>query len=122
MAQVDLNEYNGGRLVGATIALLVLSWITIGLRTYTRAVIMRSFQGDDWLMLVAQVRCFGSRDFGAQVADIGHRLSLRQCAPSSLKVFAEAWEDTMQPSRATMIKLLPSWYESKQILWLVELN
>ncbi|KAF1730847.1 hypothetical protein CRV24_008917 [Beauveria bassiana] len=55
MAEVDLNEYNGGRLVGATIALLVLSWITIGLRTYTRAVIMRSFQSDDWLMLVAQI-------------------------------------------------------------------
>ncbi len=70
MAQVDLNEYNGGRLVGATIALLALSWITIGLRTYTRAVIMRSFQGDDWLMLMAQVRCSGSRAFGAQAADI----------------------------------------------------
>ncbi|OAQ98252.1 hypothetical protein LLEC1_00773 [Akanthomyces lecanii] len=55
MARVDLNEYNGGRLVGATIALLTLSWITIGLRTYTRAAIMRSFQADDWLMLVAQV-------------------------------------------------------------------
>ncbi|EGX91448.1 hypothetical protein CCM_05606 [Cordyceps militaris CM01] len=55
MAEVDLDEYNGGRLVGATIALLALSWITIGLRTYTRAVIMRSFQSDDWLMLVAQI-------------------------------------------------------------------
>ncbi len=55
MAEVDLHEYNGGRLVGATISLLALSWITMGLRTYTRAVIMRSFQGDDWLMLVAQV-------------------------------------------------------------------
>ncbi|KAJ3486784.1 hypothetical protein NLG97_g6544 [Lecanicillium saksenae] len=55
MAQVDLNEYNGGRLVGATVALLALSWITIGLRTYTRAVIMRSFQADDWLMLIAQI-------------------------------------------------------------------
>ncbi|XWW96736.1 hypothetical protein V2A60_004716 [Cordyceps javanica] len=54
MAEVDPNEYNGGRLVGATIALLALSWITIGLRTYTRAVIMRSFQSDDWLMLMAQ--------------------------------------------------------------------
>lgn len=70
MAQVDLNEYNGGRLVGATIALLALSWITIGLRTYTRAVIMRSFQADDWLMLVAQVRCFGGRGFGVQVANM----------------------------------------------------
>lgn len=55
MADVDLSEYNGGRLVGATVALLVLSWITILLRTYTRAIIMRSFQPDDWLMLIAQV-------------------------------------------------------------------
>lgn len=55
MAEVDLNEYNGGRLVGATIALLALSWITMGLRAYTRAVIMRSFMADDWLMLIAQV-------------------------------------------------------------------
>lgn len=55
MAEFDLNEYNGGRLVGATIALLALSWITMGLRAYTRAVIMRSFMADDWLMLIAQV-------------------------------------------------------------------
>ncbi len=58
MAEVDLNEYNGGALVGTAVSLLVLSWITIGLRSYTRAVLMKSFMADDWLMLIAQVSTF----------------------------------------------------------------
>ncbi|KAK2589731.1 hypothetical protein QQS21_012588 [Conoideocrella luteorostrata] len=52
---VDMNEYNGGSLVATCIALLVTSWIAFGLRSYTRVVLMKSYQADDWLMLVAQV-------------------------------------------------------------------
>jgi hypothetical protein len=51
----DLTEYNGGPLVATCISLLVLSWVAVGLRTYTRVVLMKSYQADDWLMLVAQV-------------------------------------------------------------------
>jgi hypothetical protein len=119
MAEVDPNEYNGGRLVGATIALLALSWITIGLRTYTRAVIMRSFQSDDWLMLVAQVSCptNPAKFPRGHAAHTEHRLSLHQCARSSLKVCAEAWDDTTQLSSPTMIQLLPSWCERESVLY-----
>lgn len=85
MADVDLNEYNGGRLLGATIALLVLSWVTIALRTYTRAVIMRSFMADDWLMLTSQVREIASELPKKAAADL-NRLYLPSCAPSSLLV------------------------------------
>ncbi|UNI19060.1 hypothetical protein JDV02_005277 [Purpureocillium takamizusanense] len=52
---VDLTENLGASMVGTCIALLVLSWIAVGLRTYTRAILMKSFQIDDWLMLVAQL-------------------------------------------------------------------
>lgn len=52
---LDVNEYNGGPLVGTCIAFLALSWLAVGLRTYTRAVVIKGMQEDDWLMLVAQV-------------------------------------------------------------------
>lgn len=52
---LDVNDYNGGPLVGTCIAFLALSWLAVGLRTYTRAVVIKGMQEDDWLMLVAQV-------------------------------------------------------------------
>jgi urea transporter len=55
MAEINLDEYNGNSLVGTAVSLLVLTWVTIGLRSYTRAVLMKSFMADDWLMLIAQV-------------------------------------------------------------------
>lgn len=54
-SQQFLAENNGGSLVGTAASLLALSWVTVGLRIYTRAVLMKSFMADDWLMLVAQV-------------------------------------------------------------------
>ncbi|KAM6487116.1 hypothetical protein HDV62DRAFT_143402 [Trichoderma sp. SZMC 28011] len=51
---VNLNEYNGAPMVGTCIAFLSLTWLAVGLRTYTRAVVIKSVQEDDWLMLVAQ--------------------------------------------------------------------
>ncbi|KAM5342621.1 hypothetical protein ACJ41O_013587 [Fusarium nematophilum] len=52
---VDLTEENGGALVGTAIVFLALSWLSVGLRTYTRAFLMNSYQLDDWLMLIAQI-------------------------------------------------------------------
>ncbi|KAL7931134.1 hypothetical protein V8C35DRAFT_117024 [Trichoderma chlorosporum] len=51
---LNLNEYNGGPMVGTCIAFLSLTWLAVGLRTYTRAVVIKSMQEDDWLMLLAQ--------------------------------------------------------------------
>ncbi|KAG6000536.1 hypothetical protein E4U21_005353, partial [Claviceps maximensis] len=50
----DINESNGGSLVATCIALLVTSWMAVGLRTYTRIVLMKSYEIDDILMLIAQ--------------------------------------------------------------------
>lgn len=52
---VDLSEDLSGSLVATCVSLLVLSWVAVGLRTYTRAVLMKSFMSDDWLMVIAQV-------------------------------------------------------------------
>ncbi|KHN94597.1 integral membrane family protein [Metarhizium album ARSEF 1941] len=52
---VDLNEYNGGSLVVACTALLIMTWFAVGLRSYTRLFLMKSYQADDWLMLIAQL-------------------------------------------------------------------
>ncbi|PNY29716.1 Uncharacterized protein TCAP_00374 [Tolypocladium capitatum] len=51
---VDLSDNTSGSLVGACISLLVLSWVAVGLRAYTRVVLMKGIQADDWLMLIAQ--------------------------------------------------------------------
>ncbi|EHK50607.1 uncharacterized protein TrAtP1_011128 [Trichoderma atroviride] len=52
---VDLNAYNGAPLVAICVVFLSLTWLAVGLRIYTRAMVIRSLQEDDWLMLVAQL-------------------------------------------------------------------
>lgn len=54
-SDLDLTEDNGGSLVITAAVFLALSWIAVMLRTYTRAVVMKSFQLDDWFMLASQV-------------------------------------------------------------------
>lgn len=51
-----LAEYNGGALVGTAVSFLILTFFSVGLRTYVRGVLTNSFMADDWLMLAAQVR------------------------------------------------------------------
>lgn len=53
--QLDLSENNGSALVATAVVFLVLSWFSVGLRNYTRIFLMKSFQTDDWFMLIAQV-------------------------------------------------------------------
>ncbi|KAK6075653.1 integral membrane family protein [Seiridium cupressi] len=58
MAAQDPNvstESKGGALVGTAAAFLALSWLSVFLRTYVRAVMLKGFRADDWLMLVAQI-------------------------------------------------------------------
>ncbi|KAF7547315.1 hypothetical protein G7Z17_g7819 [Cylindrodendrum hubeiense] len=52
---IDLKEENGVALVGTAIVFLAISWISIALRTYTRAFLMKGYQADDWLMLIGQL-------------------------------------------------------------------
>lgn len=54
---IDLSEDNSVALVSTVIVFMALSWLSVGLRTYTRAFLMKSYQMDDWLMLIAQVCC-----------------------------------------------------------------
>ncbi|KAJ4167769.1 hypothetical protein NW754_011586 [Fusarium falciforme] len=51
---IDLSEDNSVALVSTVIVFMALSWLSVGLRTYTRAFLMKSYQMDDWLMLIAQ--------------------------------------------------------------------
>ncbi|KAH7166157.1 hypothetical protein EDB81DRAFT_277022 [Dactylonectria macrodidyma] len=53
--EIDLTEENGIALVGTAIVFLAVSWISVALRTYTRAFLMKGYQADDWLMLVGQL-------------------------------------------------------------------
>lgn len=48
-------ESKGGALVATAAAFMTLSWLSVLLRTYVRAIMLKGFQADDWLMLVAQV-------------------------------------------------------------------
>jgi hypothetical protein len=50
-----LDESNGHALVVTAAIFLALSWISVLLRGYVRAIMTRSFQLDDWLMLASQV-------------------------------------------------------------------
>ncbi|KAG5969590.1 hypothetical protein E4U56_008261 [Claviceps arundinis] len=50
----DLNESNASSLVITCVAMLVTSWLAVGIRTFTRVFLMKSYQVDDILMLIAQ--------------------------------------------------------------------
>lgn len=49
-----MSETNGTSLVSTAAVFLILSWISVLLRTYTRAVLMKGLQLDDWIMLFAE--------------------------------------------------------------------
>ncbi|KAI5924832.1 hypothetical protein F4810DRAFT_709402 [Camillea tinctor] len=48
-------DSNGGSLVTTVTIMLVFSWCSVFLRSYTRAILTKCFQVDDWLMLAAQI-------------------------------------------------------------------
>lgn len=43
-------------VVATAIVTLNLTWFSVVLRGYVRAILVKSFQMDDWMLLVAQVR------------------------------------------------------------------
>ncbi|PHH69906.1 hypothetical protein CDD80_6376 [Ophiocordyceps camponoti-rufipedis] len=52
---VDINQTRGPALIAVSIVFLILAYISVGLRTYCRAYMTRSFMLDDWFMLIALV-------------------------------------------------------------------
>ncbi|KAI3325038.1 hypothetical protein HD806DRAFT_463794 [Xylariaceae sp. AK1471] len=58
MAPQDPNaptDSNGIGLLVAAVVALIISWLSVALRAYVRAVVIRSFQVDDWVMLAGLV-------------------------------------------------------------------
>ena len=49
-------EDRGHEILAVAIPFLVLSWVTVGLRVYVRAGMLKSFGMDDWAMVVTLVR------------------------------------------------------------------
>jgi hypothetical protein len=54
MAELNPSDYNGQQLVIVSVFFLCLTYVSVGLRVVVRIWIMKSFQWDDWFMLVAQ--------------------------------------------------------------------
>jgi hypothetical protein len=54
--ETNPNDYNGGELVVVSVIFLSLTAVAVLLRFYTRVFVTKSFQLDDWLMLVSLVR------------------------------------------------------------------
>lgn len=49
-------EDRSGQVLAVNILFFVLSWLTVSLRVYVRAGMLKSFGIDDWLMVVSHVR------------------------------------------------------------------
>jgi hypothetical protein len=51
----DLQENRGPEIVSFMIALLVVTWMSVMLRFYTRLWIRKAIGADDWLIIIAVV-------------------------------------------------------------------
>jgi hypothetical protein len=52
---VDLDEFNGGQLIGVSVASLTITYFSVALRCYVRIKITRAFSIEDWFMVISQV-------------------------------------------------------------------
>ncbi|KFA67561.1 hypothetical protein S40285_04265 [Stachybotrys chlorohalonatus IBT 40285] len=52
---VDLEETNSAALLATVYVILPLSWLSVGLRVFTRTFLIKSFKWDDWFMLAGQI-------------------------------------------------------------------
>lgn len=52
---MDSQENRGWQLNVVVVVFLSLSWLTVATRLYVRLILTKSFQIDDWLMLIALV-------------------------------------------------------------------
>lgn len=99
-----LAEYNGGALVGTAVSFLVLTFLSVGLRTYVRGVLTNSFMADDWLMLGAQVwpeSRGGAFHEVTLLADHAGRPSSPYRAHSFCSASMQGWGGTIRQCRRT---------------------
>ena len=98
-ATVDLTEFNGSSLVVTAWVLLGLTYLSIVIRCYVRAVLTACFQIDDWLMLVSQLVFTLSCSF--ILAGVGQGLGFHNAALSrareieALKVRTSFWHTVL---------------------------
>jgi hypothetical protein len=56
MGDQNSNEYNGNELIIVCIIFLSLTYLSVLLRVFVKVRILKTFQLDDYLMVVSQVR------------------------------------------------------------------
>ncbi len=88
MAPQDPNaptDSNGTSLLVTAVATLVISWLSVALRTYVRAGMTMSFQVDDWVMLAGLVSAsYGYLEFNLRALTLSlDRPTSQYRAPSS---------------------------------------
>jgi hypothetical protein len=88
---VNLTEDNSSALTGTAITFLVLTYVSVALRTYVRANLTRNFQVDDWLMLVSQVGSLPKPDQRGRHANLRARAFSPYHAPSSFSESKQDW-------------------------------
>jgi hypothetical protein len=50
-------DYRGDKVAEVAILFLALTWVTVSLRVYVRAIMTKSFGVDDWLAVLSLVCC-----------------------------------------------------------------
>lgn len=83
---VDLEETNSAALLATVYVILPLSWLSVGLRVFTRTFLIKSFKWDDWFMLAGQVSLGGEVDLLALPYRLD-RLTLPQIVFTAFCVF-----------------------------------
>lgn len=72
----DPDVFYGQPIVPVAVFTIVLSTVFVGMRFWSRAVILRSFLLDDWLLLLAWVRSCGSLPYADGILPSRERLGL----------------------------------------------
>lgn len=98
-----LAESNAWKLLSTMTIFIGLSWLSVALRIYTRAFLMKGLQLDDWLMLLSQVRSgLGGVDVSKGTIPLTSellRLSSASMQDFSILEFMRALEGITMPSR-----------------------
>jgi hypothetical protein len=103
MTGLNADDDNGAQMIFVCIIFLALTYFSVGLRVFVRAWITKSFQWDDWLMVIAQVSLL-LNDLTGQTY-LFKRVSLLYHALLSSEECTMGWVTTMTVSRC--------WSESK---------
>ena len=77
MSLLEQVDSNLNTLLGISVAFLILTWISAGLRFYVRARLLRSFGYDDWFLLASLV---GQETRSLRMSTDSHRSSSPQYA------------------------------------------